>query len=104
MDFSLNGNLIKHYVKDICCYKKEVPYTWTSLLHLSFYWKDGVMLTFISKCHTTFTSLKNKPTMFIKFLTTFNYIVGNKYSQNILSYAFAKSSFNKIISSLDHLA
>jgi hypothetical protein len=72
------------------------------LLHLSFDWKDGVMLTFISR--TTSTSLKNKPTMFIKTLITFNYIVGNKYSENILSYAFAKSSFNKIISSLDLLA
>jgi len=102
MDFSLNGNLIKHYVKDICCYQKELPYTWTSLFHLSFDWKNGVMLTFISR--TTSTSLKNKPTMFIKFLTTFSYIVGNKNSQNILSYAFAKSNFNKIISSLDLLA
>lgn len=102
MDFPLNGNLIKHYVKNICCYKKEVPYTWTSFLDLSFDWKDGVMLTFINR--TTFTPLKNKPTMFIEILTTFNYIVGNKYSQNILSYAFAKSSLNKIISSLDLLA
>jgi hypothetical protein len=37
-------------------------------------------------------------------LAPFSYIVGNKNSQNILSYAFSKSSFNKIISSLDLLA
>jgi hypothetical protein len=91
--------MLKTYV---ACYQKEVPYTWTSLLHLSFDWESWCHVDIYK--YNYFYILENKPTMFIKNLTTFSYIVGNKNSKNILLYALAKSSFNKIISSLDLLA